>query len=267
MMKTASARMVYFSPTQTTKRILEAIAQGVEADGIEHLDLTPPEAGSQGIVETDNQLTIIGVPVYGGRVPQEAIRRLQRLKARKSPAVVVVLYGNRAYEDALLELRDLAVGLGFTPVGAGAFIGEHSYDSEVTPIATGRPDQDDLRKAREFGRKIQKKLDMLSGLHEVPPLPVPGKLPHRERGTTTKLPPESLQSLCTRCGKCATVCPTAAVTVGETVVTVATSCISCCACVKNCPTKARVIVDPGIRDRAEKLSKTCGDRKEPEIYL
>jgi ferredoxin len=267
MMKISSAKVVYFSPTQTTKRILQAIALGVKPDSIEHLDLTPPEARIQGIVETGEQLTIIGVPVHGGRVPQEAIRRLQRLKARETPAVVVVLYGNRAYEDALLELRDLVVGLGFTPVGAGAFIGEHSYDNEATPIATGRPDQDDLRRAREFGKKIQKKLGKLSGLHEVPPLSVPGKLPYKERGTATKLPPESLQSLCTRCGKCATVCPTAAITVGDVVVTEVTSCISCCACVKTCPTKARVVVDPGVRERAAKLSETCGERKEPEIYL
>jgi len=266
-MKIASTKLVYFSPTQTTRRILEGIAQGVGADNIEHLDLTPPEARTRTFVEIDNQLTIIGVPVYGGRVPQEAIHRLQRLKALRTPAVVVVLYGNRAYEDALLELRDLAIGLGFTPLAAGAFIGEHSYSNETIPIASGRPDQDDLRKAREFGRKIEKKLEKLHGLHEVPPLTVPGKFPYKERGTARKLPPESLQILCTRCGSCVTVCPTATITIGDSVVTDATFCISCCACVKNCPTKARVVVDPGIQERAEKMSKTCAERKEPEFYL
>jgi ferredoxin len=116
---------------------------------------------------------------------------------------------------------------------------------------------------------IQRRLEKLHGLHEVPRLIVPGRFPYKERGTTVKLPPESLQTLCTRCGRCVTVCPAAAVTIGngDTVVTDPNSCISCCACVKNCPTKARVVVDPGIQERAAKLSKTCGERKEPEMYF
>jgi ferredoxin len=103
-------------------------------------------------------------------------------------------------------------------------------------------------------------------LYEVP-LTVPGDFPYREKGRTSKLPPESREVLCARCGTCATVCPTAAITVGETVVTDPNACISCCACVKNCPTGARVVVDPGIKERAEKLSKTCRERKEPELHI
>jgi ferredoxin len=114
---------------------------------------------------------------------------------------------------------------------------------------------------------IQRRLEKLRGLHEVPRFVMPGRFPYKERGTTAKLPPESQQTLCTRCGKCATVCPAAAVTIGNTVVTDPDLCISCCACVKNCPTKARIVVDPGIQERAAKLSKTCGERKEPEIYF
>jgi ferredoxin len=219
------------------------------------------------LVYLENQLAIIGVPVYAGRVPLEAIHRLQRLKARGAPAVIVVLYGNRAYEDALLELRDLAVGLGFTAVAAGAFIGEHSFANETTPIASGRPDSDDLTKAREFGRLVRSKLEKIHELHRVPPLMVPGNFPYRERGTALRLPPESQRSLCTRCGTCSTVCPTAAITIGDTVVTDGTSCISCCACVKSCPAKARIVVDLETRERAARLSRTCTGRKEPEIYL
>ncbi len=265
--KDLSGKLVYFSPTQTTRRVVEAIAQGTEINSIEHLDLTPPEARTGRVREIENQLTIIGVPVYAGRVPLEAAHRLQQLKARGAPAVIVVLYGNRAYEDALLELRDLAVGLGFTPVAAGAFIGEHSYANETTPIASGRPDSDDLTKAREFGKLIRIKLEKIHELHRVPPLTVPGNSPYRERGATLKLPPESQRDLCMRCGTCSTVCPTAAITIGDAVVTDGTSCISCCACVKSCPAQARMVADPETRERAARLSKTCGERKEPEIYL
>ncbi len=262
-----SVQLVYFSPTRTTKKVVEAIAQGLGVQGIEHLDLTSPEARAGAVTEIKNQLTIVGVPVYAGRVPLEAVRRLQRLKARQAPAVIVVLYGNRAYEDALLELRNLAVELGFTPVAAGAFIGEHSYSNQDLPIAFGRPDGEDLKKAREFGRQIRRKLEKIPELCEMPPLTVPGKFPHREKGTTTRVPPETQPSLCTTCGTCVKVCPTAAITIGDGVVTEGTSCISCCACVKNCPTKARGVVDPGIKERAANLSKTCGEPKGPEFYL
>ena len=44
--------------------------------------------------------------------------------ASQTPAVLVVVYGNRAYDDALLELSDIATGAGFVPLAAGAFVGE-----------------------------------------------------------------------------------------------------------------------------------------------
>lgn len=66
----------------------------------------------------NGELCVIAVPVYGGRVAATALQRLQRLKGNGSPAILVVVYGNRDYEDALLELRDTAVQLGFVPLTA-----------------------------------------------------------------------------------------------------------------------------------------------------
>ena len=71
----------------------------------------------------NGELCVIAVPVYGGRVAATALQRLQRLKGNGSSAILVVVYGNRDYEDALLELRDTTVQLGFVPLTAGAFIG------------------------------------------------------------------------------------------------------------------------------------------------
>ena len=113
-------------------------------------DLTLDEQTSP--IEMNGELCVIAVPVYGGRVATTALQRLQRLKGNGSPAILVVVYGNRDYEDALLELRDTAVQLGFVPLTAGAFIGEHSFSTPELPIAAGRPDADDLQQAREFGK-------------------------------------------------------------------------------------------------------------------
>ena len=82
--------------------------------------------------------------MYGGRLPADAVKRLSNLKGHNTPAVIVVVYGNREYEDALLELNDLAIEAGFKPVAAGAFIGEHSYSNKDSPIAHGRPDEKDI---------------------------------------------------------------------------------------------------------------------------
>lgn len=117
-------------------------------------DLTLDESDTP--IEINDSLTVIAAPVYGGRVAPTALQRIKRLKGNNSPAIVVVVYGNRDYEDALLELRDTAVSLGFTPLAAGAFIGEHSYSTAEMPVAAGRPDDKDLQIASQFGKDCLK---------------------------------------------------------------------------------------------------------------
>jgi ferredoxin len=262
-----SAKLVYFSPTSTTRRVVESIAEGIQVNGVEQIDLTPPEARTRELEELHDELAVIGTPVYGGRIPIDAVHRLQRLRANDMPAVVVVVYGNREYEDALLELRDLAVEAGFRPVAGGAFIGEHSFANDNTPIAEGRPDAEDLKKAREFGKTIREKLKGVRASDDVPLVHVPGAAPYRERRNPPNISPVTQEMVCSTCETCATVCPTAAITVDDTVMTDTSACILCCACIKNCPTQARVVEDPRIRQAAEWLSANCRERKEPEMYV
>ncbi|MFH0727332.1 MAG: 4Fe-4S binding protein [Pseudomonadota bacterium] len=267
-MKINTAKLIYFSPTRTTRKILEGIARGIAVENIEHLDLTPPtaETGTLGIVEAD--LVIMGVPVYTGRVAKTAVNRLGRLQTgKKTPAVLVAVYGNRAFEDALMELKSIAEATGFAPVAAGAFIGEHSFADDTTPIACGRPDEKDLEEASAFGRLIRNKIKRMEGPGAFLPLQVPGNFPYRERTVLPAGSPMTREALCTLCGTCADGCPTGAITLGDSVLTDATACIYCCACVKNCPAKARVMAMPVINGIAAKLSKSCSERKIPEFFL
>jgi len=266
-MNISSAKLIYFSPTQTTRKIIEGIAQGVRLAAVEHVDLTPPDAKTREFVEMHGELAIIGSPVYSGRLPTDIITRLRRLKGNDAPAVIIVVYGNRAYEDALLELRDLALELGFKPVAAGAFIGEHSYSTNAAPIAVGRPDVEDLTKAKEFGAMIHQKVRTIRALDELSPLQVPGNFPYKEASGLSGISPVTQELVCAKCEKCASVCPTAAVTVRDTVVTDRSLCIRCCACVKSCSTGARVMEDSRIRQVAEQLSMNCRKRKEPETFM
>ena len=266
-MNSTLVKLVYFSPTRTTQRVIEAIAQGVECPEVERVDLTTPLAMAHTQVEMQNDLAIIGCPVYGGRLPVDAVSRLRRLKGNGTPAVIVVVYGNRAYEDALLELTDLALEAGFRPIAAGAFIGEHSFSHDASPIAVGRPDANDLRRARDFGAMIRAKMNDVQALDEISALRVPGNFPYKERGGLSNVSPVTREAACSSCGRCAPVCPLGAITIGDTVATDATQCIRCCACVKSCADGARIMEDPRVRQVAEMLSANCRERKEPETYL
>lgn len=264
-------RLLYFSPTQTTKKVLKAIATGFNSEAVIDIDLTLPdsirskEPGKE--FKIDDGFTIIGVPVYAGRVPPDAVGRIRQFKADGTPAVLVVLYGNREFEDALRELKDLAEEAGFRPIAGGAFIGEHSFADSKFPIARRRPDHKDIEKCSEFGALIREKIQHVDSIDSITIPEFPGNYPYRDPNILKDISPETLEDQCTRCETCVSVCPTAAIVLKDKVLTETGSCIVCCACVKNCPTGARVMKDPKILGIAEWLWKNYSKRKEPEVFL
>jgi ferredoxin len=259
-------KLVYFSPTGTTQKVLESIAKGIAVEDVEHIDLTLPEGARQTIPPFSNEVVIMGAPVYGGRLPAEAINRFKKFQARKTPAVLIVLYGNREFEDALLELKNLVIELGFIPLAGGAFIGEHSFASKDVPIANGRPDSLDLQKAMDFGAKIKDKIRGLQSPDDLMGLEVPGRFPYEGGPRSMTVSPVTKEETCTVCGTCAGVCPTAAISINESVATETGLCIRCCACIKSCPTGARVWEDEMMKTIANWLNENCSARKEPQVF-
>lgn len=265
-MEVRQVRAVYFSPTGTTKRILQGIVHGIGVDDIEHIDLTLPDGAGRTHPPCSDQLVLLGAPVYGGRLPAEAIRRFQGLRGTNTLAVPVVVYGNREFDDALLELRDLAVELGFCPIAAGAFIGEHSFATEDVPIANGRPDRQDLQEATEFGRRIREKVGALSSPDAKVDLMVPGRFPYEGGAQSMGVAPVTKGDTCAVCGTCASVCPTGAISVDANVTTNVGPCIRCCACIKSCPTGSRIWEDGLMKEIAKWLNENCSVRKEPQVF-
>ena len=273
-MKINKVKLVYFSPTGSTKRIVEEVAKGVGAP-VEHIDLTRPEAKTRDFKDFGDELTIIGTPVYAGLISLEASKRLRRLKAHDTPAVMIVVYGNRAYEDSLIELTDLVSEVGFKPVAGGAFVAEHSFSTPEVPIAEGRPDSSDLKKASEFGARIREKLQAAPSIGDVSPVVVPGIRPYRDEFRKSRAPkpghepaaPTTREELCTKCSRCVEVCPNEAITIGSTIETQRYSCMRCYACIRNCPTGARVMTHPFFAREAKWLHDAFPERKEPETYL
>ena len=260
-MKYTSAHLIYFSPTGTTRKILHAIAKGLNPEQIHNHDLTYP--GAQAGQNINSGIIIIGIPVYAGRVPEVCLERMTNYTAAGQPTVLVALYGNRAYEDALVELRDVATAQGFNVVAAGAFIGEHSYSTAEKPIAAKRPDNDDLNSAVKFGHDIAAKIE--SNNFCTPK--IAGDIPYKERVTFGGIAPETDATKCTLCGHCAKVCPVRIITVTNAVITQAENCIMCSACVRICPADARPFNHPVIEERRELLIKNCSAPKQPELFL
>lgn len=256
-----------FSPTGTTRRIVDAITAGISTGSSETIDLTLPGDSAEECYILKDNLLILGAPVYGGRLPKEAVKRFSRLRGDKTPAVVVVVYGNRAFEDALLELKDLALERGFIPVAGAAFIGEHSYAGPEAPIAIGRPDQEDIARAKAFGKKIHGRLKSIKNANEEKPVEVPGNFPYK-----SALPPSdgcarSNMDICTQCGACVTVCPTNAISNDENYSTDINLCILCCACVKSCPENARYMDSERVKKATRWLTENFTTPKRPEMFI
>lgn len=265
-MKIKKVRLISFSPTRTSKKVIDAIASGIRDIPTETIDLTYPNASSPMQIAAD-ELAVIGVPVYAGRVAPLAVKRLAAIKGNNTPAVVVVTYGNREFEDALLELKDMAEKAGFNPLAAGAFIGEHSYSGPDTPVGAGRPDSADVAVAQSFGAKISEKITALENMASGPGIKVPGNHPYKDGVGSIPFTPKVIQEKCTQCEACLSTCPTGAISLGSEIMLDQDLCIFCCACIKNCPEEAIMIDAEPIKQIRNWLHENCTMRKEPEIYL
>ena len=266
-MNIESVKLVYFSPTGTTKAVVQAIAQGINHDNVEEVDITRPAARIQPLQTSEKELLIVGVPVYMGRVPALLIDWMHAIRAHNTPAVCVVVYGNRAYEDALLELRDILEKDGCIPIAGGAWIGEHSFSTDENPTANGRPDAKDMHLAESFGQKIREILDTIPSGDRIAPSAIPGCHPYRGDSRLWTVDFIEVSDACIQCGICAEACPVGAINPDHSEVIDTKKCITCCACIKLCPEHARTMKPGLVRDASVRLHTLYRERKEPEYFL
>ncbi len=248
-----------FSPTGTTAAVAKPLAEAL-LPGARIVDLTCADAEEERF--GPDELVLFAAPVYGGRIPAPAAKRFARMKGTDTPALLVAVYGNRDYDDALLELCDLAEENGFRPAGAGAFLAEHSI---FRSVARGRPDAADLEAVRTFAGLAREKLARAAGAGEFGPLAVKGNRPYREF-SGVPLKPQADRK-CMKCGVCAENCPAGAIPADVPSKTDNSRCISCMRCVKVCPAGARRVNGLMLSVAEKPFAKKNSLRREPEWVL
>lgn len=248
---------VVFSPTGGTQKVAALLTDALEGK-VTRVNLTDSKQDFCAVQLTQEDVAVICVPSYGGRVPAVAVKRLTALHGNGARAILVCVYGNRAYEDTLVELEDAARQAGFQVIAAVAAVAEHSVARQ---FAAGRPDAQDAKQISDFAKKIQ---DKLSAQDFSEPA-IPGNRPYKKVGGVGVVPKPT--KACTNCGVCATKCPVQAIDKENAEKVDGKACISCMRCISVCLQSARKVNPIMIWAAGLMLKKMCSERKACELFL
>lgn len=263
-MNIEKVNLVYFSPTKSTRTIVKSIASSFDAELVEY-DYTYKIKSGDIISFNSNELVIVGSPVYGGRVPGPAEEFFKSLKGNGTPVIPIVVFGNRSFGDALLELSDYLKVNNFNVVSAGAFVAEHSFGAE---IAGGRPDTEDIKVAKSFGIDVKKKLEKVIELSELAEIKVSGNYPYKERGAGADWGLVTTDD-CDLCGDCVSACPMGIISPqNPKEITNPALCIHCCSCIKVCPKNAKMFTAEPFKKVKQFLIEACGSEyNRPKLFI
>lgn len=246
---------IIFSPTGGTEKVATAITKNwCQAETI---DLSVPNFNATNISFDGDSLILIAMPSFGGVAPQLALDRLSEIKGNGALCALAAVYGNRAYENTLVQMEDYAKAAGFKVIAAISAVAEHSIIHE---FAAGRPDLDDCRQLAAFGDQIIDKI----AANQLSQPAIPGNRPYKKSGAG--MFPKANAS-CTSCGLCAQKCPANAISADNPKITDKSRCISCMRCVSICPVHARKVSSVMTAVAANAIRKSCSVKKSNELFL
>lgn len=242
---------IMFSPTGGTAKVANILTK--KWDAVEEVDLTEAGTDFSGYSLEPEDNVLIAMPSFGGLAPEVALNRLKKISGNGARCTIVCVYGNRAYEDTLVQMEDAAKECGFQVVAAVAAIAEHSI---IHKYAANRPDAVDEKQLEAFAEQISRKKDTVTS--------IPGNRPYK-KGSGAPLVPK-VTANCAKCGACAQHCPVEAID-KENFKADANRCISCMRCVTECPHHVRKVNGMMVSVAGLAIKKACSVRKENELFL
>ena len=262
-----TVKALYFSPTGGAERVCVTVARAI-ADRLQVPllceSLNRPDVRRRERRFSARELLVIACPTYAGRLPNKIAPDLRDfLSGDGSPALPLVVFGNRSFDNALAELVALLSARGFRPIGAAAVVTPHAF---TDALGGGRPLPSDLQALRAFAVRVA---DAPSASLRVPGDPdAPYYVPKGLDGQPVnflKAKPVVDASRCSRCGACARRCPMGAIDPGDVTRTPGT-CIKCQACVRRCTRRARSFDDPAFLSHVAMLERDFSQPKENQFF-
>lgn len=244
-----STYAIYFSPTGGTEKICKGITKNIDGNftAIELENVVSNKEFTKG------DLVVLALPCFSGRVPAYCKEKLEMLEGIGANVVIISVFGNRDFDDELVEMEDIMKGKGFNIVAAGAFVAQHSITEK---IGTGRPDERDYEDFERFANEVKTKLADAN----FDEFEIPGNRPYKEVGKSSFIPYGD--DTCIYCNACVEDCPVNAIPEDNPIDTDPDICFSCMRCIVVCPVECRAI-DPEKKEATTKrLSEIAGERKD-----
>ena len=256
----AMLHTIYFSGKGTTRACAEYIGQLLDREIQTYDWLRQPCDKEQEMMEDD--VLLFSMPVYGCFIPYICAGMARHLKGNHTPAILAAVYGNRHYDYALQQMKDILTAQGFVVIAAGAFLAQHSI---FPSVASGRPDERDKAVMTEFAAACR---ELLQGWKErrFEEIRLPGSQAY-DAASFQGVPfhPDA-DKTCTGCGACVSVCPMRAIDAASPAKTDPAKCISCGACIAACPAGARGYHGAAYKAAGLIFAKKCSAYRVAELY-
>ena len=252
--------MIYelvFSATGRTEKVLDVISGRWDGEKT-RIDLSDPKLEGSRYNITAEDFCIFATSVFEGRIPAPALANLKKLSGNGAKILLVAVFGNRAVDDCLLEMKNETEALGFVPFAAIEASVQHSIITKVEPT---RPDSEDISELQAFADKVKQQLAENKG----GVLNVLGNYPYVEMGGLPLHPKGNKK--CISCGLCAEKCPTEAIDKANPRLTDKEKCITCMRCVELCPVDARDFPAILVSAAHMAMKSAFAGRKPNKLYL